>query len=377
MASPFKGHPLIHRLADNEGALLNAHRTVAKAVEAKQPITPAAEWLLDNFHIVEKQIRQIRSDLPAAYYRQLPKLAGSPFAGYPRVFGVAWAFVAHTDSRFDLDTFYRYVHAYQSVQPLTIGELWALAITLRIVLVENLRRLADGIVRSRAARMKADIIADRLLGAGEWNAEPSTIVLAGHEGVPLPSAFAVQLLHRLRDQDALIGPALAWLDGKLAAQDTTADEVVRAEHQRQGAASVTMRNIITSMRLISEVDWSELFERISLVDDVFASSSSSYRQMDFSTRNLYRAAVEHLSRNSPHSERDIAHKAVLVAEQARADDATPENRGADPGYHLIGKGRRAFEKKWTFAHAGGFGRLVSGGDWSGTQVPSAFLPGPF
>ena len=338
-----RGYPLIHRLADNERVLLNAHRAVTDAVKAKHAITPAAEWLIDNFHIVEKQIRQIRSDLPAEYYRQLPKLSGGPFAGYPRVFGMAWAFVAHTDSRFDLETLYRYVRAYQGVQPLTIGELWALAITLRIVLVENLRRLAEGIVRSRSAREKADVIADRLLGVGGREAEPSALVLVGHEGVPLPSAFAVQLLHRLRDQDSTITPALVWMDQNLAAQDTTAEEVVRAEHQRQGAASVTMRNIITSMRLISDVDWSELFERISLVDEVFAGGASSYREMDFPTRNLYRAAIEYLARNSTHSELDIARSAVLQAEHARAQEDTAENRSADLGYHLVGKGRRAFE----------------------------------
>ena len=106
------------------------------------PITPAAEWLVDNYHLVEKQIHEIHSDLPPGYYRQLPKLAAGPFAGYPRVFGIAWAFVAHTDSRFDPEMLVRFVRAYQEVQPLTIGELWAVSITLRIVLVENLGRLA-------------------------------------------------------------------------------------------------------------------------------------------------------------------------------------------------------------------------------------------
>ena len=96
------------------------------------------------------------------------------------------------------------------------------------------------------------------------------VVLAGYRRAQLPDAFAVQLVHRLRDQDPRITPALTWLDQRLAAQGTTADAVVRDEHQRQGAATVTVRNIITSMRMISDVDWTELFERISLVDDVLA-----------------------------------------------------------------------------------------------------------
>ncbi|HKZ74451.1 MAG TPA: hypothetical protein VJ011_10320, partial [Steroidobacteraceae bacterium] len=152
------------RLRDNEAVLLAAYRAIAKAVDEGRTITPAAEWLLDNYHVVEEQIREIREDLPPGYYRQLPKLASGPFIGYPRVFGLAWAFVAHNDSRFEPETLRRFVRAYQRVQPLTIGELWAVAITLRIVLVENLRRAAQRIVGGRAARQEADAVADRLLG---------------------------------------------------------------------------------------------------------------------------------------------------------------------------------------------------------------------
>ena len=164
------------RLRDNESVLLASYRTLAAAAGEGHAISPAAEWLLDNYHLVEEQIREIRQDLPPSFYRLLPKLAGGPFAGYPRVLGVAWAFVAHTDSRFDTETLRHFVRAYQRVQPLTIGELWAVAITLRIVLVENLRRAAARIVSSRAARQEADALADRLLGVNGRTAEPDALL---------------------------------------------------------------------------------------------------------------------------------------------------------------------------------------------------------
>ena len=342
-AKPNKGYPLLGRLADNGAILNDAHHAIAKAIEEGHAITPAAEWLIDNYHLVERHIREIRADLPPAYYRQLPKLAGGPFADYPRVFGVAWAFVAHTDSRFDSEILCRYVMAYQKVQPLTIGELWAVAITLRIVLVENLRRIAARIVHSSAARDEADGLADRLLGFGGRTAEPAQTVFAGYERAPLPVALVVQLVHRLHDQDANIGPALSWLDERLAAQGTTADSAVREEHQKQGAATVTVRNIITSMRLICDVDWTELFERISLVDSILA-AGGEFADMDFPTRNLYRSAIEQLARGSNQTELDIARGAVRAATQSATDPGTKDDRRADPGFHLIGGGRRAFEK---------------------------------
>ena len=216
--------------------LLDAYRAVARTSTKDAPSRPPAEWLLDNYHLVEQQIREIRADLPPGYYRQLPKLADGPFAGYPRVFGLAWAFVAHTDSRFDPEMLRRFVRAYQDVQPLTIGELWAVAITLRIVLVENLRRARRP--HRRQPRGAAGGRRPRRPAAGRRrHAPPSRCagVLADLERVPLSDAFAVQLVHRLRDQDPQVTPALAWLDERLAAQGTTADEVVRDEHQRQGA----------------------------------------------------------------------------------------------------------------------------------------------
>ena len=340
---PTSGHPLSGRLAANSGVLLHAYRMTAKSAEAGRAITPAAEWLVDNYYLVEREIREIRSALPPGYYRQLPKLLDGPFAGYPRVFGVAWAFVAHTDSHFDADMLCRFVRAYQEVQPLTIGELWAVAITLRIVLVENLRRMAELIIRSSDARQEANGLADRLLGAGGHAAEPASVVLAHRNGTNLSDAFAVQLVHRLRDQDPGITPALTWLDQHLAAQGSTADMIVHDEHQRQGAGVVTVRNIITSMRMISDVDWPELFERISLVDDVL-STGSAFRDMDFPTRNLYRSAIEELARGANRTELDVARAAVQAANQTACSAVRVEqNRHADPGYHLLAGGRRAFE----------------------------------
>ena len=161
--TPRKGRPLLPRVLDNGRVLLESYRAIARAIRQERAITPAAEWLVDNYHIVDEQLREIHDDLPPGYYRELPKLAEGPLEGYPRVYGLAWAFVAHTDSRFDPEMLRRFVRAYQRVQPLTIGELWAVAITVRVVLVENLRRLTQRIVHERAARQEADAVADRLL----------------------------------------------------------------------------------------------------------------------------------------------------------------------------------------------------------------------
>ena len=150
------GRPLLPRLEENGRALLAAYRSIAPAMPQEGGVSPAAEWLVDNFHIVEEQVREIRDDLPPNFYKELPKLARGPFEGFPRVYAIAWAFIEHTDSRFESEALRRFSLAYQKLEPLTIGDLWAIAILLRIVLVENLRRLVDGIDSRREARDLAD-----------------------------------------------------------------------------------------------------------------------------------------------------------------------------------------------------------------------------
>jgi cyclic beta-1,2-glucan synthetase len=345
-----RGRPLIPRVVDNGRVLLESYRSIARAIREEHAITPAAEWLVDNFHIVDEQLREIKDDLLPGYYRMLPKLASGHLQGYPRVFGVAWAFVAHTDSRFDPEALRRFVAAYQRVQPLTIGELWAVAITLRVVLVENLRRMADRIISSRVARQEADALADSLLGPGGESAiRPA---LARLEKAPLAAAFAVQLVQRLRDLDPKVGPVLLWLDQRLAAAGTNADEIVRTEHQAQGAASVSVRNIITSMRLISEFDWQDFFESVSLVDEVLC-NDTRFAEMDFPTRDDYRHAIENLARGSKHSEIEVARRVVHRVQRSAQDssrvpgnfDQVSAERQTEPGYHLISRGRPTFERE--------------------------------
>ncbi len=334
---PRRRPALSARLQDNSTELLMHYRAIALAVRDGRSITPAAEWLLDNYHIIDEQIRDIKEDLPPGYYRQLPKLASGPLAGYPRILGIAWEFVAHTDSHFDAETLRRFVRAYQQAQPLTIGENWGVAITLRIVLVENLRRAAARIASGRAERQDADRLADLILGI---NGPPQPLALHDTFGNDqrFSPAFVVQLVQRLRDQDPDVTPALALLNRRLESQGTSTEAIVQQEHHRQGGSNVTVRNIITSMRLIADTDWSEFFESVSPVDEILR-VEGRFASMDFATRNLYRSAIEELARGSDFNEIDIAHAAIAAA---RKGAGYSERRG-DPGYHLIAGGRLAFE----------------------------------
>ena len=340
------------RLSDNGDVLLASYRELAEVVGREALLTPAAEWLVDNFHLVEKQLREIRENLPSSYYHELPKLESGDLAGYPRVFEMAWLFVAHLDSRFDPDALRRFVDAYQEVQPLTIGELWALPITLRVVLVENLRRLADAIVEGRRLRRSADHLADGLLGAAADRRAEAQAKLDQIGSGELAQPFVVQLIRRLQDRDPETTPGLRWLLDRLSAQETTPDEVVAETQHRQVATNLTVRNIITSLRHCSSFEWANFVEGVSLADRALA-EEGSYLELGYETRDRYRHAVEDLAKRSPASELDVAETALRLAGTQPADQ-----RQSDPGYYLLGDGRSQLEAEVGFRPRFGLAKLV-------------------
>ncbi|MEY4871856.1 MAG: hypothetical protein RLZZ563_1186, partial [Pseudomonadota bacterium] len=332
---------LLDRVKDNGKVLLAVYRAGAQSLESGVAITPAAEWLLDNFHIVEQQLRQIEDDLPPGYYRHLPKLADGPLAGYPRVLGMAWAFVAHSDSLIAEPALQRFVQAYQTAQPLTIGEIWAVAITLRIVLVENMRRLAVQITEADRLRRAADAIVDQAL-QDRANSGAVHAMLAALDPADLPEIMAAQIAKRLRSTDPAEMPLAGWLDARLQRDGLTVEMVVANAQARQGASNVTMRNIVTSMRRLSEMDWADFFEATSLIDARLR-DGAGYADMDFATRNSYRSAIETMARQA--GSRGIARDGAAMAE-ARVTEAAlamaragTSSAARDPGFALIGPGQ--------------------------------------
>ena len=333
-----RGRRLLPELEKNRRLLIAAYRALAEAVRGGRTISPAAEWLVDNFHIVEEQLREIREDLPEGFYYELPKLSAGELTDYPRIYTVALSIIAHTDSRLDAETLRRFVRAYQQTTPLTIGELWAVAITLRLALVENLRRLATRIVASREAREEADKLADRLLEAVERQPESLTALLAGRLGKneDLDRAFVVQLTQRLRDQDPAFMPVFDWLERRLQKQKLSTEQAVHLEHQRQAAAQVTVGNIITSMRLLSTLDWRDFFESVSLVDPLLGEDPAGvYARMSFQTRDRYRHVIERIAKRTGADELEVARGALRLAADARAQQPQETGR-AHVGNYLVG-----------------------------------------
>ncbi|MEP7161310.1 MAG: glucoamylase family protein [Dermatophilaceae bacterium] len=326
---------LLARLDDNEARILAVTKELLADAHAKRQTSPAAEWIVDNFYAVVKHVRQARRDLPPDYFGVLPKLGDGFLAGHPRVFATVWAYVAHTDSCFDPELLTRFVRAYEQRKPLSLGELWAVPISLRLLLVENLRRVADEVAATALAQRQADRVADAVLDRG--HDDPATDIDDAVRAVgPLGPfrPFAVQLMRRLAGQEQT--DARAWIARRLDEEGLDPEEIVLAEHREQSAAALTARNIFTSLRLIQDVTWQDWIESVSLMEEDLR-ANAGYAALDVSTRNLYRSTIEQLARGSGQPELDIARAALQWADYA---GQAPRD---DVGYWLVDDGRRELE----------------------------------
>ena len=291
------------RLQSNIRTLRAAYQYVAREAQAGQDISPAAEWLFDNFHLIEAQLREIREGLPARYYRSLPVLLDAPLAGLPRVYGLAWAYVAHTDSAFDEDLLVQLLDAYQDTRELSQGELWALPTTLRVVLVENLRRLADRIASQKAARELAGLCAQHIQGMGLPELQALHALMARRGVGPV---FLSALMRTLVGQlsvpvDDRLPQTQAWL--QVQVPDLAALQAQEAA--TQAADYLSIGNAVTALRLIGAADWQDIVTRASRVIREML-KSPVFAAEDETTRNATLHGIERLAAQSRCSEAHVA-----------------------------------------------------------------------
>ncbi|MGJ7569010.1 GH36-type glycosyl hydrolase domain-containing protein [Variovorax sp. RB2P76] len=331
-----EGAPFFPRVDENLESLRNAFDYIALISLSGRYVSPAAEWLLDNFHLVEAQLQQIHDGVPRSYYARLPKLVAPPLAGLPRVYGIAWAYVAHTDSVLNKTLFTAFLNAYQDVDELTLGELWALPTTLRAVLLENLRRVAESIAENKVAREIAHAAWD---AAPHLSSQDLDVLYRALQSHGLQGSYLTQLWQRLPVEHGDNMPALVrWTEQHCP----NGPALIGDAQNAQAAANLTVGNIITTLRMIGQVEWSDLIEPVSRSLRVLRELPSFANESEL-TRQQITHAMEQVARTGERPEREVAQAVVQLASGAPADEAGAETDRPDgtAGYYLFGQGRTA------------------------------------
>jgi cellobiose phosphorylase len=335
-----RSNSLLSQLGENE-SILRTFNHATLALNSSRRITPADEWLLDNFYLIEEQIQLAKRHLPRGYSRELPRLLNGPCTGLPRVYDIVLELISHVDAQIDAGPLSAFIAAYQTVHSLKLGELWAIPIMLRLGLIENLQRITNRLTIAREDRDLADMWVNRLQEMAEKNPSHLVIVVAdmAKSDLPLSSSFVAKFCQGLSRQSPVLHLARGWLEQWLGQQGLSIEHLVQLESQNQAADQVSVSHSITSLRFLSAMDWKEFVESLSLIEATLRFDPANvYGAMDFSTRDRYRHAIEFLARNSQLSEAEVAQHAIqLAADSARQNG--PEDRAAHVGFYLIDKGQ--------------------------------------
>ena len=324
------------RLESISTRISEAYRANLAASTAGDLISPAAEWLLDNYLLIAESIGQVRRDLPSRFYRQLPAVAINGGGRKLRVMQLARLCAEHSQYAITRERVTAVTHGFQQTRPLRIGELWATPPALRFVLLDELARIADRVESARHMRVAANDLADKLASASEdtdWAA-----LLRGYDDLAANDTFTGQLLYRLSEGGDATHAAVAWLERHMDARDTDAEEVMIGEQNRQSSGNVQIGNVIRSLRAIDDIDWAKWLMSVSVVDARLR-ERSDFAALDFRSQSQYRRAIEDLARWSRRTELEVAVTALDLADAATDDDVV-----RDVGSFFIGPDRKRLEQ---------------------------------
>ena len=321
------------RLQDNLATLDRSRALIEGFARQGMHLGPASHWLHDNGVLLDALAQELRQGLSRNFFRSLPRLRDEPLAGLPRVYGVAWAWVAHADSALDPALLQAYLMAYQQQRELTLAELWALPGTLRGVLLENLRRLAEHTALVHAAREAAHHWLDlpeagsslsslqalydraRQLGVADH------LALQLHQREPLPSSQP----HAAAAQDLQ-----AWL-----ARHLPDPAAMLLRHQAEATADhQSIRNAINTLRGLERLDWRGLFAATNPVMQWLCRLPVHAAEAD-QTQDATLQAVQRLARRSGRTESVVTQTLQGLCASIR----DPTLADAAPSYWWQGPGR--------------------------------------
>ncbi len=339
-----KSAPLLVRLTETRRILNEVHDQLTDAARRDLEVGPAGEWLLDNFHVVQEHIREIRENLPKGFYRELPELASGRLAGYPRVYEVAITLISHSEARVDAANLGWFVAAYQDEVPLSIGELWSIPAMLRLALIESVRRLSLRTAQHLNGTQEAEEWAARIEAAHERGEKALGVVIEELVAGPptLTAAFVSRFLHRIRHLRASVQTVEA-LEEWIADRAMSAEDAGARSTQNLALTQVMTANSITSLRTITHLDWKEFVENQSVMEaSLKEDPSGDYGHMTFSTRDRYRHVVERIARRTGLEEGAVAAEAVTLAREGHGESDPVHSH---VGFYLVDEGLPELERR--------------------------------
>jgi len=326
---------LLKRLDYNYKFIASVYKELRGMAKENLSVPLASEWLLDNFYLIEEQVKEIRQNLVKKRFLKLQVLDTGVLRGYPRIYALALELISHTDGRLDEKDLEKFINSYQTRRILSIAEVWALSLMIRMALIEYIKNICEKIRETQTEWTRIE-----RLDYGDYDKLLKLVKNDMEEMEGVNPYYVERLLRRIRKEGIKQGEILEYIDKKLDEYNTYRDKVIQQVHQEQAAKKISIGNAITSLKLVSTIDWNEIFESLSVVEEILRNDPSGiYTEMDFESRDYYRGQIENIAKMCETSEIKVAKKAIEHARTAL--DKGKDEKLRHVGYYIIGKGRKS------------------------------------
>ena len=357
-----KINPVQPILDESKKTLLDAYRILSKLAKSDKELTPAGEWLIDNFYIIQEQIIQVGLDFPKEFQKSIPKLEKGEHKGLPLVYELMLNFLIHTDNVIDSDVLTQYVQSYQEVETLKQGEIWAIPIMIRLILIEKLAEKASRIIYRKKIRIQIESLIHEI--NQEESQEPGYMINQISSWIKRSDSLSgdplvfIELYNQLQTAGLLYEEQKRWFNYHFRKFDTPLEDAMHIEAQKQSRLQVSIQNAVVSLRNTSETDWSDFVEECSVIEKILRLDPSGYYpEMDFQTRDSYRRVIERISRRSGLIETEVAEQVLLMVEEQISETEQTENGSVidrhssreHVGYFLAGDGYEALLEKTNYS----------------------------
>ncbi|SHO52374.1 glucoamylase family protein [Anaerocolumna xylanovorans] len=298
-------------------------------------LIPAARWLFDNFQMMYREIKKVRTS--GTSYAVLPVLKGKEYRNFPRIYVVAKRIVALSGGHLSEENISVMLTAYQQKIPLTDKEIWVLPEVLGFCLLEEIIVIADEILSVIDVKSKAEKFLREKLEGKQSTADISVLFCEIEDNLRLNYSFHAHVIYLLKNMsfdEASIQRYLEYHFASLGRQVRTS-EIFLEEGKMEAFLEANIRTLIVSLRDINEVDEEKFFEEYSCLEQILSQDPDGvYSKMDLEARGMYRGVIVKLSLRYRLMEEKIAKDCLELAIQGREDLHCSHHVGA----YLLGKG---------------------------------------
>ena len=333
---------LIRRLDLSYESILRGYEYIDRDIRNNREIVPAAEWLLDNLYLIEKEYKDIKHNMSESLYKELPIINKGSVKGLPRIYHISTELISHTDGKVDENIILSFINAYEKRSVLTSSELWVLPTMLRIAIIQNISRVVSGIVFAEREKRKADKLGDKIIKLSDKELTENEIKRLIKGNMIFSTHFMERFLKVIRDNGVENEKIYKYIENIMEVQEMDSNRMIIIEHQKQAKFQVSMRNCISGIREVEALNWKECFEKLSITHQILKKDPSNiYINMDYASRDYYRHRVEVISKQTRLPEAYIARTAVKCADESEAKSELKKH----VGYYLMDDGVEELKNK--------------------------------